>query len=220
MDSDKKYCYINHVPLDEDVHRRVIDQATLVGLRPADFAAYLIGEQMKLEWKEPSPDEPEKYIDWKLMQMKRQEHMREQVFRAAALYKKNPSDENADHLSQMCDAASMAYNEVMKYIDNDPFSSLYLYAKNGSTLGSCMRWLSTFISERSGVVPAKIVKIAAARENYSDSTLERAKRTINGDMDSPMIVSEKRKEGWVWRIQGHAPSTEQDAEQDEIRLVA
>jgi len=215
MDGDKK-CYINHVPLDEEIHRLVVDQATLVGMRPADFAGYLIKERLREEWKEPSPDHPERYVDWKLMQMKREQHMRNQVFRAAALYQKYPSEESAERLSQMCDAAGMGYNEVIKHLDDDPFSSLYLHAKNGSTLGNCMRWLSTFIVERGGAVPARIVKVASTSQGFSDSTLSRAKRMINADTDSPMIVSDKRKGGWFWCVRDNPVSTGQK----EPKLVA
>lgn len=212
MSNDRKY-YVNHVPLDEEVHRRIVDQATLVGMRPADFVGYLTGERIKEGWKEPTPDCPEKYVDWQLMQMKQEERMKNQVFKAAALYQKYPSEKNAECLSRMCDAARMGYNEVIKKLDDDPFSSLYLYAKNGSELGNCMRWLSTFITERGGVVPARIVKVAATREGFSDSTLDRAKRTIMADADSPTIISDKRGKGWVWCIKELKPSKE-------IELVA
>lgn len=199
MSDDKKT--LNYINVDTEVFSWLVNQANAQGERLGDFVGAVL-EEVSQTWCPPMEDEPERLLFWNYMKVQREERLRKMVYQAAAIYHNhpNPTEDEADRLASMYEAAGMDYKEVVKEVSDDPFSSIIAHSQNGSATGQCMRWLAGVMKNRK-VMPVKLVMVKARQEGFSDSTLTRARGAINMDDKSPTIATRKRAYGWEWYIE-------------------
>lgn len=190
---------LNYISIEPETHGWLIGMANRQGEHIGDLAGQLLDE-VATSWQPPSESEPERKAYWDWVQFKRDKRMQERAYEAALMYRKNPTEKGAERLARICEGVGLDYTEVLQGVDNDPFASLIAFSRNGSVLGRCIRWLPQFIGEREGKVPVRIVHVAGRREGYSESTINRARRAINYDIESPSIDTNKEGSGWIWSI--------------------
>jgi len=135
--------------------------------------------------------------DWFLQR----EAMLMQAKHAARIHLMFPSDESGEKLEQLCDEAGLLVAEVIAEVSDDPFSSAILENRSLTLLSKCTEWLAgVLVQAGDDGVSANIMYAQAKKSGYSGSTLERAKRAINQDIDSPQVESVRDGSGWVWRV--------------------
>ena len=198
MSDDKKK--INLVPVDPATHSWLVEQANAEGESIAKHAGHLLNDAMT-EWKPPTEDEPERMVLWDYYRELRKKRMRDLVYRTAEMYNESPSSESAEVLAKQCERAEMDYREVIDKVRDDPYSSLIIFSHNGTKLGECIRWLSGTIRDTPTDFPVNLLEKMAAKRGYNMAMLNRAKKAMNMDSDSPKVMSVRKSFGWSWRLE-------------------
>ena len=130
------------------------------------------------------------------------DQMRREALEAAVIYRHNPSQETADLLKRVCDNAQVDYDDALEEIDGDPFSSLIHNVRTGNAkFRECMEWLTTHLTAHNGQLPSNAIMTVGGLQGYNQNLLNRVKRMIALDPDTPTIQSEKRDNIWWWVIQ-------------------
>lgn len=200
---DGKKC-INKVWVDDETHTALLNGANKQGDTIASYAGAILDDAAISEKPNFSDDaDPFARLHWNWYRFKLKQRSIEKVHRAAAIYSENPTDENADSLEQMCADAGLDYKDVINRTKNDPFSSIVANSRNGTKYGRCIRWLPDTIVKMGGRVPVSTLNTMAAIEGFDSSMLNRVKRAINGDANTPNILSERESNGWIWVLDEH-----------------
>lgn len=198
MNDDKKK--VNLIPIDEDTHKWIVKQANEQGESIANCAGRLLDEVSRT-WEPPTEDEPERMVLWDYHRELAKKRTRDMVYRTAELYNENPTSESADVLAKQCERAEMDYREVIDKVRDDPYSSLVLFSHNGTKLGECIRWLSGTLRKAASDFPVSLLEKTAAKRGYNMAMLNRAKRAMNQDSESPKVMSVRKSSGWSWRLE-------------------
>jgi len=201
MNDDKKI--MNFVPTDPSTFEWLTIMANKQGERVNEFAGMLLDELSMSNWTLPEPGETEKdgRFYWLFQEAMKRRKQRELIHKAAAIYLDDLTEEAADQLEEMCGIVGLVPEEVVAEIRDDPFSNVIKESYNGTKLGRCIRWLVESLTEHIELPQAEIVQIGMT-EGFDETMLNRAKRRINLDRDTPMIQSQRipGEKGWKWTI--------------------
>lgn len=200
MDDKKR---LNLVDVQPSTHSWLIKKANEEGMNIKDYAGVLLDLVCMNDWQPPIDDKAPLHAQgyWAFVQIMNQRRMREYAYAAAAAYKEEPSDETAEWLARLCEAAGLNYDSLISIVDNDPFSSLVINAKgNDSKFGQCMQWLPQELLEAGGQLPYSEIQARAEKRGFSMSMVGRVKKAINADSETPSIVSERQSYGWDWKV--------------------
>jgi len=199
MQDDKKI--MNFVPTDPATFEWLTMMANKQGERVNEFAGMLLDELAMTNWTLPEPGEKQKdgRFFWLFQEALKRRRQRELIYKAAAIYLDDPTEDAAEQLEEMCDIVGLVPEEVVGEIRDDPFSNMIKESYNGTKMGRCIRWLIESLSEHTELPQKEIVKIGMA-EGYDETMLNRAKRRINLDDSTPTIQSQRipGAKGWKW----------------------
>lgn len=205
MSDDKKR--INLVPIDPETHEWLVKRANAKGESIAGHAGRLLNDAMA-SWEPPTEDEPERMVLWDYYRELRKKKIRDIVYRTAELYNDNPTAESAEVLAKQCERAEMDYREVIDKVRDDPFSSLIVFSYNGTKLGECIKWLSGTLRNAPMDFPVSMLEKTADKRGYNMTMLNRAKRAMNKDSESPKVISVRKPFGWAWRMEEEPETVE------------
>lgn len=191
---------INMVDIEEPTHEWLVQQANIMGMSIKDYAGYLIDDARLKKWKKPSKDEPERLALWNYHQALIAERKKDIAYKMAAMYECDKTEEMADLLARQCELAGLDYSEVIRQVQDDPYSSLVAFSHNGTKLGECIRWLGNVLKGKKVGLPASAVFSMAHDKGYSQTMLNRAKRAMNADINSPKVLSVRKANGWFWQL--------------------
>lgn len=195
---DKKY--LTNVPIDPMTHDRLVMLANKEGVKLADLVGEMLDEDF-YGWQPPNAEEqPGQRAMYNEFRVRQRQRLKQSVYTLAAVYKEDPTEENADILAEQCELAGLDYKEVVDRVGKDPFSSLIAFSRNGSKAGDCIKWLSETMRAAHDGLTVQQVKALADERGFKMSMVNRCKRAINNDYDSPNIVSERQSTGWVWTL--------------------
>lgn len=205
LDKDRKR--INLVDVDDETHKWLVREANKVGMSIRGYAGYLL-ENARAAWEPPTEGEPERLALWNYHCALGKKNLHDLAYRMAALYEYNPTEEMAERLAEQCELAGLDYREVMQRVADDPFSSLIAFSHNGTKLGECIRWLSKFLAGKQSGLPARVLLSLGERRGYGETMMNRAKRAMNNDPESPRIISIRMAQGWYWKLEEREGSLE------------
>jgi len=198
LEKDKKR--INLVDVSDETHKWIVRKANEAGMSIRGYAGFLL-ERAKTEWKPPEEGGPESQALWNYHQALGKKNLHDLAYRMASLYEYNPTEEMAERLAQQCEFAGLDYREVIQRVADDPFSSLVAFSHNGTKLGECIRWLSKFLAGKQNGLPARVLFSLGDRQGYGETMMNRAKRAMNNDPESPRVISVRQAQGWYWKLE-------------------
>lgn len=191
---------INLIDIEPRTHSWLVKQANEMGMSIRGYAGYLL-DNVCVSWKPPTEGERERMILWQYHKALVEETLRDLVYRTAAIYSKYPTEELAETLASQCELAGLDYGEVIHRIEDDPYSSLVAFSHNGTKLGECIEWLSSILTGKEVGLPASAILTMGEQRNFSHATLNRAKRAMSRDKDSPKVISVRCSTGWLWKLE-------------------
>lgn len=201
MNDDKKI--MNFVPVDPSTFEWLTTMANKQGERVNDFSGILLDELAMSNWTLPKPGESEddNLFFWFFQEALKRRRRRELIYKAAAIYLDDPTEEAAEQLEEMCVIAGLAPEEVIGEVRDDPFSNVIKESFDGTKLGRCTRWLADAMSEHGEIRQVDLVRIGMS-EGFDETMLNRAKRRINMDTETPHIQSKRvpGEKGWKWCV--------------------
>lgn len=200
-DGEERMQKINSILFKTSVFNWIKKQANSQGIGMDEFVSLFI-EDGYLGWNMPSD---ESNIDvrmfWNDVTLKRRANRRRYVMRAAAIYKDEPTEDNASALAKQCNLAGMSYDEVIERVNNDPFSSIAKYEVEESTLGQCAKWLTLFLNEHGNSAPVSVIRMAGSIKGFSESIVKQARSTINSYTEFEYRIDTRHESpGWVWHL--------------------
>ena len=207
MQEDDKKKRINLVDVNDETHQWIVRKANEAGMSIRGYASFLL-ERARAEWKPPEESNPESQALWNYHQALGRKNLQDLAYRMAALYEYNQTEEMAERLAQQCEYAGLDYREVLQRVTDDPFSSLIAFSHNGTKLGECIRWLSKILAGKEMGLPARAIFALGEREGFGETMLNRAKRAMNNDLESPRVLSVREAQGWHWKLQEREDSQE------------
>lgn len=205
LEKDRKR--INLVDVNDETHKWLVRGANERGMSIRGYAGYLI-EDAKAKWKPPTEGEPGRLALWNYHQAVAKKNLQDLAYRMASLYEYNPTEEMAERLVQQCELVGLDYREVLQRVADDPFSSLVAFSHNGTKLGECIRWLSKFLAGKQNGLPARVLLSVGNRQGYGETMMNRAKRAMNNDPESPRVISIRQAQGWYWKLEEREDSRE------------
>jgi len=145
--------------------------------------------------------------------MERQQQQRSMVRHMAALYVEQPSETAADNLQVACDAVGMDYDEVIKVAEADPFSSIISKTMGKDKIDRCTVWLIDLFTKRGKVQSVELFTQANA-EGYNRRMIQRVKRNLLEDPETPYIDVERIEKSW-WYVLKNTDGNEIEATEPE-----
>ena len=196
---------LNRISVEPTTHEWLVEMANRDGEGVGDYAGALL-DMLSGSCKPDAPLGSDKFDDnniqvfWSWYRFRQKERLKNRVYQAAAIYAADPDEDGAERLANMCERANMDYTEVKDRAENDPFSSLIASTRNGTKFGECMRWLPEFLTEHGGQVPVAPLRVMASQYGFTPSMLDRVKRAIQSDPDTPTIMSIRIGVAWAWKL--------------------
>lgn len=180
---------IIYTELDEDTHRTLLALCSLRGQNINTVAAELLQEALARE-SEKDYACGEDLIDLRVyagvQRVRRQARLRTQLCMIAFEHNQFPTEETADLLTDLCNLAGVAKEEIIKDSEDQ---RVPLVQDNGTGVGSAVRWLQAFLGSQE--MPMVQVMEAGHRMGFSPATIRAAKTQLN-------IHSYRRANCWVW----------------------
>jgi len=131
-------------------------------------------------------------------EMERQQHRRSMVRHMAALYVEKPSEKAADSLQAACDAIDIDYDEVIKVAEADPFSSIIAKTMGKDKIDRCAVWMIDLFTKHGKMQSVELFSRANA-EGYNKRMVQRVKRNLLEDLDTPYIDVDRIGKNW-WYV--------------------
>lgn len=198
MPDDKRV--VSRIYVEPDTHTELLNKANEEGEPLASFIGHVLDEVMET-WEPPDADsKPEKRLYWNWVRSARRKRQRDRVYHAAAVYAAHPDERGAEALEAMCEDAGLDYSEIRQTADNDPFSSIIAASRDGTKFGACLKWLPGVLIEHDGKMATMALKAVAKEKGFSESMLDRVKRAINNDPETPRIQSVRMGHNWEWQL--------------------
>lgn len=203
MPSDERKV-LQRIRVEPDTHDWLIREANKVGEPLDEFAGKLL-DDCAISWKPPavgtveSDGDRDRVVFWSWTIAMRRRRQIERMYQVAAACAENPCEETATLLEQMCDALGINYEAVMAEADENPFSSVIAFGRNGSKLSSCIKWLVELMQQRRTMTVREICALAE-KKGFKESMVKQARGAINQNVSSPAIISRRTSDGWTWEL--------------------
>jgi len=199
--SDQEYkAALNYVPINKETNEWLVAEANKEGTPVRVFAGLILDEKAQQSFHAGYEKDEDQgawdehwYDQWSRMWMRTR--------KAAAIYLENPSDEARTRLERMCTRLGKDVDEIIAEADANPFSTIVAREKEATKRGQCILWLCEMIRSHDGSVDSSVVYAIADQKGYSISTLNRAKRDINNDPNTPNIVSGREGSRHLWVLE-------------------
>jgi len=206
---------VNRIEMFPVTHKILKDMANARGVELGSFIGNFLdniilnADQLNLK------EAPYSEAHWNWVALKQRQMMRELTWQAAAMYNECPTEEAADRIVQMCDAAEIDYDDLMKQTATDPYTAEIAKSRIGVKFSRCLRWLPGFITSNGNMVPVSIIEQAAEKAGFVMSMCRRVKRDVCKSSDVPDIVSIRQSTGWAWSIVGQDDQEEQQEQEQQ-----
>jgi len=199
--SDQEYkAALNYVPIDKETNDWLVTEANKEGIQVRVFAGLLLDEKARQYFRAAYEKDEDQGV-WDEHWYDQYSRMWARTRRAAAIYLDNPSDEARDRLERMCTRLGKDVDEIIAEADANPFSTLVAREKEATKRGECILWLCEVMRDHGGSVDASVIYAMADQKGYSTSTLNRAKRDINNDPNTPNIVPGRSGPRHLWVLE-------------------
>ena len=210
---------VNRIEMFPITHQILKDTANARGMELGNFIGHFLDNIIMEGNKLNFAATPYSQAHWNWVTLKQQQILRERTWQAAAMYHESPTEESADMVDQMCDAADMDFDELMSATADNPFTKEVARARlEGPKFGRCLRWLPEFLAANGNMVPVTIIEKAADQAGYAMSMLRRVKKAVCKADDVPDIVSVRQSAGWAWTIVG-LQGEQEEQEQDGVHNI-
>lgn len=177
--------------LDEDVHRALLQLATLRGKHPNKLVEDMVVDGIALAAEQ---EEFVTSVDLQVYagvyEVRRRARIRSQLVQIAFEHQQNPSEETADLLKSLCELAGVPVEEIVQ--ESEDSTLVPLSQDNGTGVHSAARWLNKVV-EIGKEYPAIFIMQLAHEVGFSDATVKSAKQVLG-------IQSKRKSMGWVWTI--------------------
>jgi len=126
-----------------------------------------------------------------LQDIRRRARMRSQLVQIAFEHQQQPTEETADILKSLCEAAEIPLEDVIRESSDTPIVPL-VDDDNINGVNAAMRWLHTVI-EAGEEYPVMFLLDLAHQVGFTDATVKSAKQLLG-------IISKRKSKGWVWSL--------------------
>jgi len=193
--------WLSNIPIRAVTRKWLTEQANKKGKKIGLTAGLLLDEVARDCISSMMDHDGSNSSVWNLEWFLQQELAMAHAKYAARIYLMRPTDEGMERLEIMCDEAGVLSTDTLAEVESDPFSTAVLANRATTSVSRCTEWLSGLLRQVGDEgMPSNMIYALAKEDGYSGSTLERAKRTIIQDVDSPEIEAFRDGPRWSWRI--------------------
>lgn len=202
--SDKKRI-LNQIKIDQSTLSRLIELANIQGVPLGELAGQML-DVGTLKWKEPKQSDTEEYVSWWYHKARTKSKMINQIMWVAAEYAENGTEQSADHLEKMCEAAGLSTARVLERVQGDPLQLAIAEGSAKTEKGRIMQWLPRFLLEQNGRADYQVIMTAARKMGWAEKDVKAARDALNISATSQVIEnnrivridSVKEGKGWTW----------------------
>lgn len=198
-DKKEPIFWLSRIPVKKSTHEWIVDQGNQKGRKTGHQAGLFLDDLACKHHNEAQYDERGAMWAWENYQ--RKEYIRAQARYVARQYVSRPNDDLYECLEELCSETEYSPQQVIEDVSGDPFSAAVLANKSETLLSRCTDWLAALMNDvGDDGISKSVISTLAKEAGFSESTLERAKRTINNNSKTPSIMSEREGVGWKWIV--------------------
>lgn len=202
---------INIIPIEKKTHKLLLDEANRLGLGINEFLGQKADEWAStLKPTEEELQDRERQIYWNRVRMERRRTNRLKLYRMAAEYCEDPTDENDLLLTEQCELLGKDRDTVVAKANRNPYSSAVAMSSKGTKFDACVTWFTQALVDKDGGIMVNVLKILAHSADYHWSMVNRVRDYLNNDLDTPYIESVREGRGWKWILRSEVQEDQQD----------